>query len=131
MPSGRASSMVADPGRGEQAGAGGAPSTRQTGGKRTGPPPPHPKTGVVGGAGAPVGVGGGRGAGPRPASAATAAAVALRVVPDRLTPQMIAYGRAAMGATSEAATTPELIDVARDRGVTITWADGHVSRFGL
>ncbi|MEA2826393.1 MAG: hypothetical protein QOG43_832 [Actinomycetota bacterium] len=44
---------------------------------------------------------------------------------------MIAYRRAAMGARKEAETTPELIDVERDGGVTITWADGHVSRFGL
>ncbi len=36
-----------------------------------------------------------------------------------------------MTAADESATTPTVIDIAREAGVTVTWADGHVSRFGL
>jgi len=42
----------------------------------------------------------------------------------------VAYGRSAM-ARPESETTPTLIDVAQDRGVTVTWGDGHVSCFAL
>lgn len=41
------------------------------------------------------------------------------------------HGRAVTNSEPSSETNPVAIDVERDSGVTVTWEDGHISRFGL